>query len=108
MRAGTLRHRVTVEQPVRGRDAAGQPLTDWKRVAELWADLLHKNGAETIRADQDASTVQASIRIRYRTDLDASMRVVHGTKIYRITAVLPDERARQYVDLVCEVSGNGR
>lgn len=108
MRIGSLNHRITVRKPVPERDAAGQPIPAWITVATLWADILHKNGAETIRADRETPTVQASIRIRYRTDVDSSMQVMHGSKVYRITAVLPDERTRQFVDLACELSSDGR
>lgn len=108
MRIGSLNHRVTVRKPVPARDSVGQPVPAWTPVATLWADILHKNGAETIRADRETTAVQASIRIRYRVGIDASMQVLHGAKVYRITAVLPDERTRQFVDLACELSSDGR
>jgi SPP1 family predicted phage head-tail adaptor len=46
---------------------------------------------EAIKAGAEASVVQASIRIRYRTDVTSAMRVVHGSTTYEIKAVLPDE-----------------
>ena len=64
--------------------------------------MLLKNGAQTIKGDADISIVQASIRIRRRTDITAGMRVLDGTAVYDIKAVLPDEESRDRVDLVCE------
>lgn len=89
------------------QDSAGQPLTTWVKVADVWADIRHKSGLETIKADAETSIVKASIRIRYRTGIDAGMRVLHGSRVYDIKAVLPDVATRQHVDLVCEVI-NGR
>ena len=45
---------------------------------------------------------KVSIRIRYRTDLHAGMRVVHGATVYNIKAALPDFERQVHTDLVCE------
>jgi len=104
--AQTLQHRVSVQVPSGGvddSDDCGQPTIDWTEMAALWADIRVAGGLETIKAGAEMSVVKASIRVRYRSDIDASMRVVHGTTIYAIKAVLPDLVGRRYVDLVCEV-----
>lgn len=62
---------------------------------------------ETIKADADTSSVKASVRIRRRTDVDAGMRVYLGAVVYEIKAVLPDEEARDRLDLACEVVNGG-
>lgn len=97
-----LNHRVTIEQRVTGEDEIGQPINTWATVDEVWASVKHLSGLSAIKSDADVSIVKASIRIRYRTDLNAGMRVTHGGEQYDIKAVLPDAR-KQYVDLVCEV-----
>lgn len=105
MRAGTLNTRVTIERKTGGTNDWGEPLPeDWTPVATVWANVRHLSGAEAIKADAITSTVRASIRIRWRTGLDAGMRVVVGGTAYNITAVLPDLVRREHVDLVCEAS----
>ena len=47
--------------------------------------------------------INASIRIRWRTGIDASMRLLADGRVYAIKAVMPDMRGRQYVDIVAEV-----
>ena len=103
MQAGRLNRRCTLQAPGTTTDALGQPIPGWTDVATVWADIRMKSGLEAIKADAVTSTVRASIRIRYRTGLDASMRVLHGSTAYAIKAVLPDEARREHVDLVCEV-----
>lgn len=98
-----LNRRVTIKQQSTTRDALGQPLTVWSEVATVWSNILHPRGAEVIRGDRDVSIVQASIRIRYRTDVTAAMRVYYGSLVYEIKAVLRDEVSRINVDLVCEL-----
>lgn len=100
-----LNRRVLVQRPSGARDAIGQPVPDdWVDVAPLWANIKHQSGVSAIRANADASTVPASIRVRYRTDLDAAMRILHGSTVYAIKAVMPDEQSRQYTDIACEVT----
>jgi len=103
MQAGRLNRRCTLQAQT-GVDELGQPLPDgWVDVATVWADIRMKSGLEAIKAGAVVSTVQASIRIRYRAGVNAGMRVVHNLTNYNITAVMPDVGGREYVDLVCEV-----
>ena len=104
LRAGQLNRRVTLQRRATGQDAAGQPVSSWQDVATVWASVLTQNGLESIKADRPVSQVKASIRIRWRTDIDAGLRAVLGATVYDIKAVLPDEIKRQHVDLVCEQS----
>lgn len=101
LRASHLRHRITIQRPVAGQDAAGQPSTTWTDVCTVWADVRYLNGLEAIRADARTGVRRASVRIRYRGDITTAMRVVHGTDRLAITTDLPDVRSG-FVDLACE------
>ena len=104
MRAGSLNQRVTIRQRATGSDELGQPVDTWSDVAIVWADIRYASGMESIKAGAEMSTARASIRIRWRTDITPAMRVVHGSTVYRIEAVLPDMQRRDSVTLVCEVT----
>lgn len=103
MQAGKLNHRVSLQQRVAGVDEIGQPVGGWVEVAQVWANIALGSGLESVKADRETSVVRASIRIRWRTDVTAAMRVVHGATVYEVMAVKPDMARREYVDLVCEV-----
>jgi SPP1 family predicted phage head-tail adaptor len=103
MQAGRLRNRITIQSLQSGQDEIGQPVTTWADVATVWADIRYLSGVESIKSDAEASIVKVSIRIRRRTDVTAAMRVVFGTTKFQIKAVLPDEQARERLDLSCEV-----
>lgn len=102
MQSGRLNRRITIQQRTATHDALGQPLETWSAVATIWADIRHPSGIETVKAAADISIVKASIRIRFRSDITADMRVAHGADIYNIKAVLPDHAGREYLDLICE------
>lgn len=97
----TLNHRINIEQRSSTTDALGQPLETWTLVAAVWADVRHLSGTAALKAGADTSLVQASIRIRQRSGLNAGLRVVHGSDVYDIRAVLPDGK-NEYIDLVCQ------
>jgi SPP1 family predicted phage head-tail adaptor len=93
MRAGKLNRRITIQQPGPTRD-------------EVWADILYLNGRQYATSNAEASSATVSIRVRYRTDLNATMRVVYGATIFDILAVLPDEENRDHVDLACSTGAS--
>ena len=103
LRAGQLRDRVTIQRKTAGTDAWGAPLPEaWETHATVWANVKHLSGSEAIKADAETSTVRASIRVRYRTDITAGMRVLIGLTVYQIEAVMPDMGRREFVDFACK------
>jgi SPP1 family predicted phage head-tail adaptor len=105
--ARRLKHRIGILRLSDSQDAAGQPGT-WVDLinsedGKIAADVRHLSGLETIKAGSESSAVKASIRIRYRTDVTADMRAVHGSTVYQIKAVMQDMAYRRYTDLACEI-----
>ena len=103
MQAGRLNRKCQLQSPSQSVDELGQPVPGWTDVATVWADIRMKSGLESIKAGASVSTVQASIRIRYRAGINAGMRLVHNLQAYEILAVQPDVGGREFVDLVCQV-----
>ncbi len=101
--AAEFNQSINIEQRTSSQDELGQPIESWVLVAAAWASVKHVSGLSAIKGDADVSTVKASIRIRYRTGIDAGMRVVCGSEIYDIRAILPN-RAEGFADLVCEAT----
>lgn len=101
MQAGKLRHAVTIQVPPVGQDEIGQPNTVWTNVATVWASVEDLTGREYQAAQATQNPVQTRIRIRYRAGIVASMRVLHGTTIYNIEAVLDRDGRRVELQLMC-------
>lgn len=106
MRAGTLRHRVTIQRQEIVFGKFGAPLHDkvWENVATVWASLEAMSGREFFASQQAQSEVTQRIRIRYRADVTADMRVIHNGRVFNIVAPLPDNRGRELVLMCREVS----
>ena len=103
MQAGRLNRRCTLQAPGTTQDELGQPIPGWTDVATVWGDVRLRSGLESVKAGSVVSTVQASVRIRYRTGINAGMRVLVDSVPYEVLAVQPDVGGREYVDLVCQV-----
>jgi SPP1 family predicted phage head-tail adaptor len=103
MDIGRLNKRITIESQAVTFDAVGQQVESWSTFATVWANIKHNSGAETIKSDSITSTVKASFRIRYKSGIDAGMRIKYQTSLYRIMAVLPHVEDKRYVDIVAEL-----
>lgn len=104
LRAGKLNCWLRIEKKSLDMSPSGQPIkAPWELFDECWADVLVSNGRQFIAADRDTSAASVSVRVRYRTDIEAGMRVVYAGMAFEILAVLPDLARREHTDLACSV-----
>ncbi len=105
MRAGTLRHRCTLqaEQPI--PDGMGGSRAGWVELRKLWAEITTPTGRVAVVAQQLTATVDAEIRCRPSPKLVAGRRLVTRRGTYRIEAVLPDN-VNSMVRLLCSSIAN--
>ncbi len=62
----------------------------WVELARLWAEITIPTGRVAVAADQLTAEITAEIRVRYRTDIVAGMRIIHGGKTFKVEAPLAD------------------
>lgn len=102
MQSGQLNTPITIRKSDKIKDGSGAIKQTWVDYAQVWANVRHNSGAESIKAESVTSIVRASVRIYYRDDITNAMRLVIGGVDYSIVAVMPDLVGRVYLDLVCE------
>lgn len=103
MRAGDLRHKVTIQRLMTGEDEYGQPLNAWQDVVTVWANVEDLTGREYLAAQQVPTTqVSTRVTIRWRSDVKPEMRVVHGSRLLDIKAVLDSDGRRRELQLMCQ------
>lgn len=85
------------------RDELNKQSQDWVNVlpgaGTMWAAITDLTGHQYVAAGGKQNPVQTQIKIRHRDGVTPSMRVVHGTVVYGIDAVL--ERDRHWMILMC-------
>lgn len=101
MRAGTIRNKVMISRPVMVPGTTGSPITEWEEFCRPWAEVKGVSGRAFLAASAEQSEVTFEIRVRYRADITAGMRVTHHGTTLEIVAPLPDER-RQWLRLMCK------
>ena len=82
-----LDRRVRIERPIADTSFRGAGSGSWQTVAEVWASVID---ALPSRGEQPGTVTTllrpARVRMRFRDDLDASMRIVDGDRVMQITA----------------------
>jgi SPP1 family predicted phage head-tail adaptor len=103
MKAGELRHYVTIESYTSSIETDGSATKSWSTFSDRWASIKTATGREVERAK--ALGGQASHVIYWRRDPDylvtPEMRVKHGTRYFQIINVSPDATELWYDKVDC-------
>ena len=109
MRAGPLRHRVDLEEPVDVEDDMGGVTTGWSRVATVWGSIEPLTGREFMAGQQILAEADVRVRVRWSPQLEActpAWRVLHGDTILNSARVIHVRLGRQMVELLCKTGTN--
>lgn len=102
MRAGELRHRITIQQKTVVRDTYGGETVTWTNTATVWAAVEPLSGREYFSAQQVQAEVNHRIRIRYRAGITTTMRVLWGTRVFDILAIINLQERGREIHLMCK------
>lgn len=96
--ASELRHRVEIQSLGEGgRDEDGFYLPrSWTTYKNLWAKVTPVAARDLAIGQSELSEVTARLKIRYRTDINTSMRVLWKDKIYSIVSEGLDDNVDGY------------
>ena len=90
MKAGKLRHRVTIQAKTLTQDpVSGAMAESWSDVATVWASVEPLSVRDLIAARAQQSEMTARVTIRHREILP-TYRLLHRGKIYAVVDGLPD------------------
>jgi SPP1 family predicted phage head-tail adaptor len=83
LKAGRLRHRVTIKQQVTTVDTSGEQAVDWEVLDsgaadhKFWCEIAPRSARELLASEQVAAEVTALILMRYDKRVKAQMRAEH-------------------------------
>lgn len=103
MRAGKIKHRITIYKQSGGRSPSGAMLpTTWTAWIILWSSFEPLSVKDILTAQASGSEVEVRCMLRYRSDIDSTMQVEHRGKRYSIDGdPMPDARSgREYMTLM--------
>lgn len=103
MNPGKLRHRVTIQEFKEDVDQYVTPIDQgWQDVATVWASVEPIQGREYVLLQNTQSELTTRIRIRYRSGIKPSMRVLYGTRVFDIQSVIDPEERHIEQQLMCK------
>lgn len=105
MDAGRLNRRVTIQHRTETQDATyGTQVVTWATLATVWAEVqdVLPSRAESMADGIDIARRPSRVRMRYRTDVDATMRLVVDGRTLRIIAGPAELGFREGVEFVAE------
>lgn len=108
MRAGNLRHRITLQRRKQTKDELGQPSLDWVDLpgGAISADIQPMTSRERMVAQANQSELTHMVEIRYQAQFSdprymATLRIKYGNRIFNIQGSIdPDERHKS-LELSC-------
>lgn len=110
MIAGKLNRRVTIMQRADAQDATyGTMQTAWAPLATVWAEVqdMLPSRAESAADGIDISRRPARVRMRYRTDVDTTMRLTVDGRTLRIIAGPAELGFRDGIEFMAEEVTSG-
>ena len=102
---GRLRHRATVEQPVTVADGGGGSDTTWSAVASVWVAISALSAREREEAGRLDGIATHRIVMRFRDDVRGGMRLVRGSRNYRLLDSRDPDGLGRFLILTAEEEG---
>jgi len=104
LRAGGLRHRISLQVQTETEDGMGGSSLDWAAVTGLSsvpAAIWPVSSKERIDSMKLELQITHKIRMRYISGITAKHRIVFGSRTFNITSIInPDER-NIMLDMLC-------
>jgi len=105
MRSGRLNEICEIQQKSVEVDADyGVQQETWSYKARVWCEKLDvlPSKSEAVTNQLNINTNQSRIRMKYRTDIDSTMRFLIGTRIYQIVSGPAEIGHRDLMEFVAE------
>ena len=86
--ASRLINRVTIQRPVHTQNEIGGYDTTWNNYVNVWAEIVARKVDQRFFSEQKVNTKSYTVTIRYRDDIDESMRLVFRDRFFRIKSIV--------------------
>lgn len=96
MRIGSMRHRIEIQIYSNSENEVGENIKSWVKYKTLWAEKTQLRGSNTYEGDKEGIEYTYRFKVRYRNDLNESMRIVHNGTIYDIKHINAINELRLY------------
>ncbi len=99
---GQLNRKVDLYKIVKESTPTGGFTQSWVKVTTLWAKIKNASGTELLRADKLGATAYSDFTIRYRSNIDETMKLVYRGTDYQIRHINNVEEADKWMIVKAE------
>ncbi len=100
-----LRTRITFQAPTISSDPGGAQKTTYTNVGtnpSVWAQWINDHGQESVSSNAEISVQRATVRVRHRSDIVETWRVLKNNEAWNILSIDPVQDKHRWVELRVE------
>ena len=101
MNSGNLKHKITFQKRAINKDLEGIQNRSWSDYIILMAQYIPQVGKEIFQEGSVISINTTTFKIRYRKDIDTTMRIISQFGIYNINDVTDDGGKHRELIISC-------
>lgn len=101
MRAGELRHLITIQQRSVSRDEFGAESEAWGTFSQVWAKVQPLSGQELEHGQAMHSDTTHKVTIRHLSGVTTEMRIVHDSRTLEILSVVNRDERNIQLEMLC-------
>jgi SPP1 family predicted phage head-tail adaptor len=102
MEAGELRRVITIQTLTETPDGQGGITQGWSTFRHCWAAVKPMGGDERQQYAQLYPSASVHVTVRYTAGLSPKQRILYGSRVFDVLAVVDDEERHRQVDLICK------
>jgi SPP1 family predicted phage head-tail adaptor len=102
MRAGSLKHRVVFQEQKSTKNNYGEKVDEWVDTLTAPVGIRTISGKEQYLSNQNYSTLSHLLEARYSSLINTKQRILFGTRIFNILAVLNVYEANKRLEILVE------
>lgn len=100
MRIGELTKLITIQYQTKVSDGMGGNTVTWVDWCQVWAAVWPLSAKEQVQGNQQTMTITGRIRIRYRANMKASMRLKYGNRYFNVVSIVNPNEGNEWLDLM--------
>lgn len=87
MLAGRLDKQITIQKFVAERNTHGEETQTWVKLCTVWTQVISERGRERFISAKENAEDNLVFKIRYRTDVLRSYRILYQNEVYDIKSI---------------------
>lgn len=103
MRAGQLRHRLTIQSRATTQDSFGSKQNGWSNDSEVWGGIRPLSVTEGVEAQKQVGSVSHKITLRAPgLDVGPEKRIKFGDRIFEVVGQMNWDERGEMLQVMCK------